>query len=215
MSRKTVRNTVLAITGLLVTWPSAAQNPNKLTYHMGAGFTEPARHSDSRLDPGFNITGGAGYNFAPWIGILGEFSYNQLGVSSAALAAFGAPQGSARMYSLTANPIVRLNPRGRYDAYVVGGGGFYRRTVEFTEPTYAMVTAFDPFFGILYPAAIPANAILGSFTQNKGGLNIGAGVSIRVREDSKAKFFAEMRYHYMFTTPQATTVLPVTFGFRW
>ena len=84
MSRNTVRNTVLVITGLLVTWPSAAQ--------------EPARHSDSRLDPGFNITGGAGYNFAPWIGILGEFSYNQLGVSSAALAAFGAPQGGARMY---------------------------------------------------------------------------------------------------------------------
>ena len=119
------------------------------------------------------------------------------------------------MYSLTANPIVRLNPRGRCDAYVVGGGGFYRRTIEFTEPIYAMVTAFDPFFGILYPAAIPANAILGSFTQNKGGLSIGAGVSIRVRENSKAKFFAEMRYHYMFTTPQATTVLPVTFGFRW
>src|SRR2546430_5565582 len=46
---------------------------------------------------------------------------------------FGAPQGSARMYSLTANPIVRLNPRGRCDAYVVGGGGFYRRTIEFTE----------------------------------------------------------------------------------
>src|SRR6266540_4004805 len=158
MSRKTVRNTVLVITGLLVTWPSAAQNPNKFTYHMGAGFTEPARHSDSRLDLGFNITGGAGYNFAPWIGILGEFSYNQLGVSSAALAAFGAPQGSANMYSLTANPIVRLNPRGRYDAYAAGGGGFYRRTIEFTEPIYAMVTAFDPFFGILYPAAIPANA---------------------------------------------------------
>ena len=118
------------------------------------------------------------------------------------------------MYSLTVNPIVRLSPRGRYDAYVVGGGGFYRRTIEFTEPTYAIVTAFDLFFGILYPAAL-ADAILGSFTQNKGGLNIGAGVSIRIREDSKAKFFAEMRYHYMFTMPQATTVLPVTFGFRW
>jgi hypothetical protein len=36
----------------------------------------------------------------------------------------------------------------------------------------------------------------------------------RVKADSNAKFFAESRYHYVFTSPIRTTVWPVTFGFR-
>ena len=113
------------------------------------------------------------------------------------------------------NPIIHFNPRGRFDAYAIGGGGYYRRTVEFTEPSVATITAFDPFFGVFFPAAIPTNTVLGSFTQNKGGLNIGGGVSMRLRGDSNAKFFAEARYHYIFTSPIRTAVLPVTFGLRW
>ena len=90
-----------------------------------------------------------------------------------------------------------------------------RAAARGVDPNIATTTLFDPFFGVFFPAAVPANAVLGSFTQNKGGLNIGAGVSVRVKGDSNTKFFAETRYHYMFTTPQATTVLPVTFGLRW
>jgi hypothetical protein len=41
-----------------------------------------------------------------------------------------------------------------------------------------------------YNVPVVANQILGSFTQNKGGWNIGAGVSFRVKEDSHAKIFA-------------------------
>jgi len=84
-----------------------------------------------------------------------------------------------------------------------------------TEPTIATVTLFDPFIGVFFPAAVPANTVLGSFTQNKGGLNIGAGVEVRVKGDSKTKIFAESRYHYIYTSPRATQILPVTFGLRW
>ena len=37
---------------------------------------------------------------------------------------------------------------------------------------------------------------------------------IRVKGDSNVKIFAEARYHYIYTTPIRTTLLPVTFGFR-
>jgi hypothetical protein len=93
--------------------------------------------------------------------------------------------------------------------------GTTRRTIEFTQPTIGTVTAFDPFYGVFFPVAVPANTVLGSFTQNKGGLNISGGIAARIRGDSNAKFLAEARHHYIFTTPQETTVLPVTFGFRW
>lgn len=199
----------------MLAWPAAAQNTDRLTFHIGGGFTEPVRYTDGRLDTGLNVTGGAGINLAPRIGIVGEFGYNHLGLSGAALAAAGIPNGSTRIYSLTANPIIRLNPRGRLDAYLIGGGGYYRRTIELTAPTVTTVTVFDPFWGLFYPAAVPANVILGSNTQNKGGLNIGGGISVALRADSNAKFFAETRYHYLYTTPVRTTMLPVTFGFRW
>ena len=214
MNRRTFYTTVCCVAGLLLARPCVAQNTNKFTFNIGGGFTEPVRHTDGRLNTGFNITAGAGVNLAPQVGVIGEFGYNQLDLSDAALSLAGAPAGSTRIYSLTLNPIVRFNPRGRFDAYVVGGGGYYRRTVEFTQPTTATVTAFDPFYGF-FPALVPANVVLGSFIQNKGGLNIGGGISVRVRGDSNTKFFAETRYHYLYTTPVRTSILPVTFGIRW
>jgi opacity protein-like surface antigen len=200
--------------GLLVVGPANAQNTNKFTFNIGGGFTEPVRDF-GRLDTGFNITAGAGVNFAPNFGLIAEFGFNHLDLTRRALAAAGAPDGSSRIYSVTLNPIVHLNPHGRVDAYVVGGGGYYRRTVEFTAPTIATVTFFDPFIGVFYPGGVPSNTVLGSFTQNKGGLNIGAGLSFRISADGNAKLFAESRYHYIYTSPQRTTILPVTFGFRW
>ena len=215
MTRKTLYVIFCSLAGLVLAEPSLAQNTNKFTFHIGGGFTEPVRKTDGRLDTGFNIMTGAGVNFTPAFGLVGEFGYNELGLSTSSLLAAGVPNGDARIYSVTLNPIVRFNPSGRFDAYVTGGGGYYRRTVEFTEPTVTTVTAFDPFYGVFFPAVVPANAVLGSFSQNKGGWNVGGGFSIRLGGDTQTKFFAETRYHYLYTTPVRTSVLPVTFGLRW
>jgi opacity protein-like surface antigen len=214
MKRATFYLAVCCLGGLLSAGPASAQNTNRFTFNIGGGFTEPVKASDGRLDMGYNIHAGAGVNLAPAFGVIGEFGYNNLGVNSTVLSAVGAPEGSSRIYSLTLNPVVRFNPHGRFDFYAIGGGGWYRRTVEFTQPSIAAITAFDPFFGF-FPALVPADTVLGSFTQNKGGWNVGAGVTVQVKDDSNAKFFAETRYHYVYTTPVRTSILPVTFGLRW
>ena len=108
----------------------------RLTHRLRRGWVVrggPIPDED-RLDLGFNLNAGAGINFTPQFGIIGEFGFNNLGLSDIALAAANVPGGSTRVYSLTANPIFRFNPRGRFDVYAIGGGGWYRRTVEFTEP---------------------------------------------------------------------------------
>ena len=203
------------VAALLFVSPATAQNEHKLTFHFGAGFTQPVHYTSNHLDTGFHITTGGGYNFTPDLGILGEFGFNQLGVSSNVLTSLAVPNGSMRIYSVTANPIVHLNPHGRFDAYVIGGGGFYRRTIELTEPSIVTVPAYEPFLGVFFPMAISLNNVVASFTQNKGGLNIGGGLTVRVREDSEAKFFVETRYHHVFTNPKTTNLFPVTFGCRW
>ena len=191
-----------------------AQDTSKFSFNAGGGFTEPAYSTGGSYDMGFNIGVGGGYNFNPHLGLMAEFGFNQLGVNSTVLNAVGAPDGTNRIYSLTLDPMVRFHPHGRFDAYVIGGGGYYRQTVQFTEPAIQTVTGFDPFLGF-FPVDVPTNLILGSATQNKAGLNIGGGVTYRIRGDSNLKFYAEARYHYLFTGPTRTTILPVTFGLRW
>lgn len=203
------------LAALLCALPAAAQNTNKFGFNVGGGFTEPVKQMDGRLNTGFNLNAGAGVNFTPYLGIMGEFGFNDLGLSPSTLATEGVPSGTSRIYSVTLNPIVRFHPHGRFDAYVIGGGGFYRRTVEFTQPAVANVPFFDPFLGGFVGVPVATNQVLASFSQNKAGLNIGGGIEVRVRGDSNAKFYAESRYHYIFTTPVRTTVVPVTFGFRW
>ena len=215
MQAKGFRSTLCLLAALSFAGTAGAQNTSKFAFNVGGGFTEPVVHADGRANTGFNITAGAGINFAPQFGISAEFGYNRLNLSNSVLSAVGVPGGNAHIYSVTLEPTVHLNAHGRFGAYLIGGGGFYRRTIDFTAPTVDTVTLFDPFFGVVYPAAIPATQVLASFTQNKGGLNIGGGLEFRVKGDSNAKIYAEARYHYIFTTPVRTTILPVTFGFRW
>ena len=194
---------------------AAAQTWSKMAFNVGGGFTEPVVHTENRANTGFNITAGAGYKFVPQFGISAEFGYNRLDLSDNVLTAAGVPGGNAHIFSATLQPTVHVNPKGRFGVYGTFGGGFYRRTIDFTAPTVDTVTLFDPFYGVFYPAAVPSTQILASFTQNKAGINGGAGVEIRIKGDSNAKVYAEARYHYIYTSPVRTTILPVTFGFRW
>jgi hypothetical protein len=136
-----------------------------------------------------------------------------MGINSTTLNNFGAPGGDMHIFSATLDPIVHLNPHGHIDVYLIGGGGIYHRTQEFTAPTVSTVTAFDPFFGFFFPVAVPTTAILSSYTINKPGLNAGAGIAIGTKWHGK--FFAEARYHRIFMGNFHTDYIPVSFGFRW
>ena len=186
---------------------------SKFTANFGVGVANPVHDTGSRLDTGWNFTGGAGMNFTSHLGLAGEFTYNSLGVNQSTLQSLEFPNGEMRLWAFTANPVVRLNHSGRVDCYLIGGGGVYHRVTEFSQPTVAMYTVFDPFFGLSYPVAVPANQVLSSYSTTAGGLNIGGGITIKIGRGN-AKAYVESRYHHMFSDP-ATTILPVTFGIRW
>lgn len=124
------------------------------------------------------------------------------------------PGGGLRVHAVTLSPMVHFAGDRRVSPYVTGGFGWYRRTVEITQPTTQTVTIFDPFWGIFYPANVGVNQILSSYTVNKGGWNAGAGFNFKFG-DSRAKLFTEVRYHYVPTRPVATELMPITVGVRW
>jgi opacity protein-like surface antigen len=180
---------------------------------IGAGFTTPVYGTGQRFDTGWNAGAGVGFNFSRFLGVEGQFQFNDLGVNSAALNNLGFPDGTMRMWSVTLDPVIHFAPSNKFNPYIIGGGGLYHRTVEFTAPTVATVTGFDPFFGF-FPVNVPANQVLASNSVYKPGFNGGAGFSIPLG-GSKVKLFAEARYHFMYTAPRGTSILPVTFGIRW
>jgi len=198
--------------GIAVGAIAFAQETPRFAFNAGAGFTTPVGGTGTRLNTGYNFDLGAGVNFNPWVGALFQFNYNGMDINSATLNAIGFPNGDVRLWSFTLNPIVHLNPHGKVDFYLIGGGGLYHREQEFTQPAVATALGFDPFFGF-FRFPVLTNQVLASYSVNKPGVNGGIGFSLGGYK--RAKFYAEARYHRMFIGDRHTDILPVTFGIRY
>jgi hypothetical protein len=73
---------------------------------------------------------------------------------------------------------------------------------------------FDPWWGYVGPAYIPANQTIASVTSNAGVWDVGAGVDIPLRRTSW-KLFVETRYLDGLTSQSHTHLVPISVGFRW
>jgi hypothetical protein len=120
-----------------------------------------------------------------------DYTYNGYGVSRKVLNEAQVPDGNSHMWSITVNPKLRLNRRGNFDPYVVGGVGYYRRTVEFTRPSLVPVFIFDPFFGGFFNTFVQADQVLGRITQDGVGGSLGGGFDVKLGE-SGLKFWYQM-----------------------
>jgi len=189
-----------------------AQEFHRATFNVGAGFTQPVGRTGDNLDMGWNVHGGAGVNFNPYVGAMLNVGYDHMGITSTTLSNFGVPGGDVHVLSATIDPIVHVNPHGHFDVYITGGGGFYHWYQEFTQPSVAVVTGFNPFFGF-FPATVGTTQVLGSYSVNKPGWDIGAGVAFGSM--LHGKFFAEAKYNRIFMSNARADYVPVTFGFRW
>ena len=198
---------------LLFSGALSAQEYSHFTFSGGGGFTQPVGNTGRQLDTEWNIQGGAGVNFSQYFGTVVQLQYDRMGVNSFTLNNLGFPGGDLSVFSATIDPIVHLTPRGHADVYLIGGGGWYRRNQEFTAPSVATVTAFNPFFGF-YLANVPSNVVLAQYSVNKPGVNGGMGVAFGSMWGGK--FFAEARYHRILMGSYGhTDYIPVTFGFRY
>lgn len=184
-----------------------------LNFELGGGVTPTEGQTSHDLTTGWNGLAGVSYRFDEPFAVRLELMYNGLGISQSALNRIDVPDGNAHIWSLTLDPVVHLGQVGPFSPYVIFGGGFYRRTVQFTKSTTTVVTVYDPWWGYIGPAVVPTNQVLGTVTRNAGGTNVGAGLSVKVGRG--AHLFVEARYHYVWTERRATEMLPITFGVRW
>jgi hypothetical protein len=214
--RKTVFLSTIATTILfLFSITVQAQDYRRFNIGAGAGFSMPTADASSNLNTGWNINVRGGLNVTQSFLADLDFTYNRWDLSNAALARAGQPGGYADVWSLSFEPMIRLAPRSRVDAYILGGAGLYHRGLTLTQPTTFTQIFCDPFFGYCYPVQVQGNQVVASFTTYKPGFNAGGGVEVGIGHNG-LKAFAEARYNEMFTTHGTNlSYVPVTFGFRW
>ena len=210
-------------------YPYQESRWSHLAFEAGAGFTAPIGNDVSGgknaglagYDTwGYNVTFGAGWNFTKHIGALLEYQFNRNKIPGDTLAALGVPGGNINTWSLTLDPIIYLPLQTHsFGTYVTGGGGFYRKVTNYTEPAQACY--FDYYYGYVCGYQ---NETVYHFSSNQGGMNIGAGIYWKAfGPDSNAKLYAEARYVWV-NSPGPTAeqplgegtegLIPVTFGIR-
>jgi hypothetical protein len=195
-----------------------AQDYNHYIFNVGGGVGIPVGNTSNLANVNGNAVIGGGLNFAHAIGFTGEFMWHGLPPSDAVLNLLPTHSGSANLYSVTGNFIVRYGAHKKVGGYVIGGGGWYHRNWNVTQSALVPGTVCGPvyfWYGVTCVSGlVPANVVIHSGSSNGGGLNIGAGFTFG-REGGGAKLYTEVRYHYAYFSHANTSVLPITFGIRW
>ena len=196
-----------------------------LAFEGGGGANGPTSDSSSYITWGGNFTAGGGFHFNKYLSMLVEYQFIDDKLPGRIISEAGATGGNAHIWSFTADPVLDLFPAHSNSVYVTGGGGFYRKVTNFTDPEAVIYCSY------FYCEQGYQNEVVGHFSSNQGGWNIGGGFSHKmggVYGDGKVKLFAEARYlevltpavvaqpNGLSTTTVAadTKLVPITLGVR-
>jgi hypothetical protein len=216
-------------------YPGYENRMSHIAIEGGVGFTIPVGPdtnysatllSQGYLSPsegaGFNINVGGGWMFTKRVGLLIEYTFDKQGIPGSYLNALatdnglssGSLGGNINTWDFDLEPIIYQPFSRKSGAYITGGGGFYRKVTNFTEPVESC-----------YYYCITEAETVDHFSSNQGGMNIGVGLYRKIfGEDSNGKFFAEVRYVWV-NSPKASAsnydqgegteeLIPVSFGVR-
>jgi hypothetical protein len=198
---------------------------SRLAFEAGGGFNIPTSDTSPYLNLGGNITVGGGLHIAHGVSLLAEYQFIVDGLPSNIVTEAGANSGNAHIWSLTLDPVIDLMPKKATGVYVTGGGGFYRKVTNFSSPQPVQYCTYF-YCGVGYQ-----NQVIGHFSSNQGGWNVGGGVTHRfggMYNEGRMEVFAEARYLDIMT-PAVTTapnglgvtsvgadtkLVPITIGVR-
>jgi opacity protein-like surface antigen len=198
---------------LLVVLPLQAQDfLQHVTAEVGAGFSFPVGTTGNHTKTGFNFVASGGPRFNDHLTLTLDFSLHYLEIKNSFVSPVSGAELSlgslVRMWTLTLNPSYEFIKKERFSSYATGGYGLYNRRLLLAATGGAVAFACEPFWQVCINSA--PDMVTGNPSPYKGGYNVGGGVTFGATN----KFFAEVRYHHMFTgTP--TQIIPLTFGIRW
>lgn len=196
---------------------------SKINSNVAMSLTAPLNPLGAFTTFGWGTTIGVGYNITTRNAIIGEFLWNRIYASSAALAPLRLAldshdlNGHSDLFALTAN--YRYELRGKTTGvYFIGGGGFYYRNASLSRKVVTGMSTVCTrewiFWGFSCSSGfVSSDQTLASNASGAFGVNGGIGITIKVGEP-RYRFYVEARYHYAPTSPIDTQVVPITLGLR-
>lgn len=206
----------MALLCVLVTFQGHAQNYN---FNVGAGPGFPLGTTRNLAGTSYHLVAGSGPSLFPHVKMNLEFMFHGIPPHQSVINQLAIADVKGRLYSLSANLLAGTTIGYGKSAYFVGGGGWYRRTLEAKPTVIQEGQVCSPYWGwwdVQCVNGIFATDItVGSRTSSAPGFNVGGGITIRLRDsDFPPHFYMEVRYHQAFTRNFDTMVLPLTFGIR-
>ena len=198
----------------LLSLPLFAQG---FTFNIAAGPGFPLGNTNRFANTSYNFVVGGGPNLFPHVKLDAEFMFHGVPVDRGISNQLGLSNVKGRLYSLTSNLLIGTGIGGRKNAYLIGGGGWYRRTMEAKQTVLTVGEVCEPWWWFdaqCVNGIVSSEVTIGSRTSSAGGFNIGGGLMFQLG-DSRANFYSEVRYHRAYTKNGETSVLPLTFGIRW
>ncbi len=156
---------------------------NGFAFEAGAGANAPIGNDSPFITWGGNITVGGGLHFTNRLALLAEYQFMDNKLPGNFVADLGTQGGDAHIWSLTLAPVIDLFPKATNSVYVTGGGGFYRKVTNFTDPEEVEECYYYCGIGVV-------NQVVGHFSSNQGGVNVGLGITHRLGgsySDSRSK----------------------------
>jgi opacity protein-like surface antigen len=232
-----MRDLIVAAFMALVAGAPAFAQERPLAMNFGGGAAFPLTGINDAFDTGWNWSLGLTWNITPEVGILGEYMYDRLGGPERTFDFSATPvagettsgiiesnhQVHIGTFNLLYTPRLAANARAvPIGVYVLGGGGIYHRLIQLTTPSVGYTSVCNPYWYICYPTLVPVDRVIGDRSSNDFGMNVGGGITF----GSRAKFYVESRYHYVWGPKVANPVsglesstnagyFPLTFGVRW
>lgn len=219
-----------------------ADGSNKYTFAGGGGFNIPTGSAGKDLGISWKFQVAGGYNFNKKFAVLLQWDYDHFGLTGGNLdrqyvrynnlnlvdntgapISFAGLDGNAHIWSITLNPMYTYYQGDSVGAYVIGGGGFYRKITNFTLPSTG---TYCDFYGFCYQ--FTQNQTFDHYSNNAAGVNGGIGFTYRLSRFATQKLYAEARYVWVDNQPSSNSVnsyypennkrtgyFPVTIGIRW
>jgi len=192
---------LMTVACMLAPAPLLAQD-GAIAITAGAIAIGPLSGSARQFTTGFGADLGITWNIREQIGIRIDFVQASLGAKDAPQFPASVPvQAKPRLQFGTANIVFRA-PVEKVRIYVTAGVGVYHRSVSLSTTATGPVSICNPWWFVCFPGPVSADRVTASRSTTDFGVNVGAGVSVN-------RFFAEMRYHYMWGPTFSTANGPV------
>jgi hypothetical protein len=208
--------------GCAVLLPLQAQDSEVqlFNFNVGGGLSVPLNPTGRYLGVNGNAGSGVGVNFNKHNSLEGDFMWNGLSPARNLVQAIDRPTGSVNLFSVTGNYRFHIDSLAHspFGVYVIGGGGWYYRHTDINK-NYVVppVTVCQPIYNwwgfACDRSGFVQTTTIASHGTSAGGLDAGVGFTVKLPSPGW-KFFIESRYNYAWSSFIPTTLVPVTFGFR-